>query len=500
MLFFVVDQHSSRPRGRDYPCAVLTIDNWDDYGFKTMYDCTIYLAPGKLIRLEHVKILKLGQQQDRTPIPSSFNELDSTFCSLGQELAYYERLMTLPDEIRQDFLRSLRDVVADESILEAFRNESGFDTSLLRFGPAARALEDAPSMLEIGAPELDELSFAFHTRFGANEFGTTFTYCQIDELPGRLNAVIGYNGCGKTQLLANLAWVARADLRGRRDDEAIHEYGRLDPPDLRFGHVLAISYSAFDTFDLPRPSTAGAAFGYTYCGLRRQGSSENVPGLKDPTEIAKEISLALSRIDTPHRRETLRQSLEPLRLEPSFVRVGYDIDFLAEEDGWVDEFNRLSTGHKISLNIIVQLVGALQQNSLVLFDEPESHLHPPLLAALMKGIGTALEAHKSYGIVATHSPVVLQEISGCYARVLRRFGSQNSVEEPQIETFAENIGLLTRHVFNLDNSQSDYMGVIAELADGRSLKEIEALFARGLSSQARALIMQQQSRQQRDDN
>ena len=138
----------------------------------------------------------------------------------------------------------------------------------------------------------------------------------------------------------------------------------------------------------------------------------------------------------------------------------------------------------------MQSVAALQQRSLVLIDEPEAHLHPPLLAALMKGIGIALEAHGSYAVIATHSPVVLQEIAGCYAHVLRRHGSRNSVEEPDIETFGENIGLLTRHVFNLDNSQSDYVGVLRELALELSLEKIEGLFEHGLSSQARALVMQ----------
>ena len=146
----------------------------------------------------------------------------------------------------------------------------------------------------------------------------------------------------------------------------------------------------------------------------------------------------------------------------------------------------------MSINIIAQLVAALQQRSLVLIDEPESHLHPPLLAALMKGIGIALEAHKSYTVIATHSPVVLQEIAGGYAHVVRRHGSSNSVEEPEIETFGENIGLLTRQVFNLDNSQSDYVGVLRELASKLSMEEIEGLFQHGLSSQARALIMQAQ--------
>ena len=94
-----------------------------------------------------------------------------------------------------------------------------------------------------------------------------------------INVVVGYNGCGKTQLLANLANTAHADLTNRADESFIRRYGEFpeggDAP--RFSSVIAISYSAFDTFDLPgknrqeedRLESSGEVSGYTYCGLRR---------------------------------------------------------------------------------------------------------------------------------------------------------------------------------------------------------------------------------------
>ena len=464
-------------------------------GFKTLFGVELHLAPGSAVALRGVKILKRSQESGRTLVTPSFSALDDTYCSLGQELAYYESLLVLPEQVRNDYLDALRDVAANPAIRADFENEAGFETSLLRSGSAARALEDAPALLQGRTGSDEPLQFVFHTKFGINEFGVSFRFRQIEELPGRINAVIGYNGTGKTQLLANLAWVAKADLRSRSHNAEIAQYGRLDPVDIRFGRVVAISYSAFDTFDLPRSVTEDDQSGYTYCGLRRHDQDGMTTGLKDPKEIITEIMEALRRIDTPGRRESLHDALEPLREEPSFKRAGYGLDLLGGNHLWRDEFAMLSTGHKISVNIIVQLVAALQQNSLVLLDEPEAHLHPPLLAALMKGIVTALQGHHSVAVVATHSPVVLQEIAGCYAHVLRRHGSITSVEEPTIETFGENIGLLTSHVFNLDNSHSDYVGILRDLSATSSLDEIEALFEHGLSSQARALVMQTRRRQ-----
>ena len=497
--FYVINQRESPPHDALYPFVVLVTDGWNDYGYETLFHPVIHLSRDENVNLDNVKILKLGQEGGRTEVKPVFEQLDESYCSLGQELAYYEMLLDLSPEIRSAYLTAIRDAAADPVVRLRFEDTNGFRTSLLRWGTAERALKDAPAILIDGIEGYDgyestvvpDMDFTFHTKLGSNVFATDFRFSKVDGLPGRVNAIIGYNGTGKTQLLANLAWVARADLRSRQSESRIAKYGHLDPKDIRFGRVVAVSYSAFDTFELPKSEGQLEDFGYTYCGLRRPENTSRALGLKEPGEITKEIEEAIKRIATPNRRNSLKNALKPLMNEPSFSRNGHKLDFLSSDGGWREEFNSLSSGHKISVNIIVQLVSALQQRSLVLIDEPESHLHPPLLAALMKGIGVALESHNSYAVLATHSPVVLQEIAGCYTHVLRRHGTSNSVEKPEIETFGENIGILTRHVFNLDNSQSDYVGALRKLASDFSLEQIEELFVNGLSSQARALVMQE---------
>ncbi|MBW6100166.1 ATP-binding protein [Escherichia coli] len=51
----------------------------------------------------------------------------------------------------------------------------------------------------------------------------------------------------------------------------------------------------------------------------------------------------------------------------------------------------------------------MKKRCLVLFDEPETHLHPPLLAVLMSALRIVLNEVDAFAIVATHSPVVVQE-------------------------------------------------------------------------------------------
>ena len=87
------------------------------------------------------------------------------------------------------------------------------------------------------------------------------------------------------------------------------------------------------------------------------------------------------------------------------------------------------------------------RKTLVLLDEPESHLHPPLLSAFIRALSNLLYDRNGVAIVATHSPVVLQEIPRSCISKIQRVGLVTNIKMPDIETFGENVGVLTREVF-----------------------------------------------------
>jgi predicted ATPase len=501
---FVVRSASRDDHEAKRPFITLTEEDLDDYGFFTLYLSELHLADGTAIELGQVKILRAGQRAGRTRIPAQFEKLDQVFCSVGQAPSYYENLSALltPGQ-RQQYLRGLRDAAVNTRIRRKFAAEDGFELSLVREGSANLAIEDAPRLIEAGSTlPLDDdlpLDFSFNTSVGGDPFRIDFDFNSVRELPGRMNAIIGYNGTGKTQLLANLAMVAHADLR-ERDKEMRHR-GALVPAEIRFGAIVAVSYSAFDTFDLPDLREAerdllsrrGDVAGYVYCGLREYtGIPQTSRRLKTPAEIVSELKRALKKISAGERSRVLRAVLKPLYAEPSFQRSSAAIEFFSSPSTWEAQFQRLSTGHQISLNILVQLVAHLERRSLVLIDEPESHLHPPLLAALLSGVSIALERNSSFAVIATHSPVVLQEVAKRYVRTISRAGRRTTISSPNIETFGENLGALTRHVFHLDNTSADYEGVLSRLAQRYTPKQIEDLFGGPLSAQARAILNQHQ--------
>ncbi|MEU7753468.1 AAA family ATPase [Micromonospora sp. NPDC049171] len=508
MEILVVERGKGVPAAQRYPFAVLIRNNWDDDGFKTSFFLEVHTVDHRTVQIGMVKILERGQASGATRVPTySDGGLGSDYCSLGQELTYYETLKSLGREVYQPLLTGLRDVIFRPAIRATFANEPGFVGSLERAGSSVRAIEDAAQVFDAGAPQVSSrdapLILKFRSRVGGSEFVLPLIFNDSHHLPDRMNAIIGYNGTGKTRLLANLAMVAHADPSDRSTDQWISSFGRfVDDEEVPFGSVIAVSYSAFDTFEVPGKTEddqallerSGAVRGYVYCGLRSFAAQESVHEGRDPhrlkgiQEISEEFFRALERLRNEPGRSLIDSALAPIAQEPSFQRLGFLPEQVHDERFRYDVFPDLSTGHKIVLNMVTQLSAHLQKRSLVLIDEPESHLHPPLLAALLRSISILLKLRDSFAVIATHAPVVLQEIPRRYVRVLRRFDDLTLVEEPDIETFGENVGLLTREVFNLDSSSTDYQSVLRKLAREFSVDEVEELFDLGLSVQARSFV------------
>jgi Fe-S-cluster formation regulator IscX/YfhJ len=215
--------------------------------------------------------------------------------------------------------------------------------------------------------------------------------------------------------------------------------------------------------------------------------------LKPVEDLALEFAEMIGRIRREGRVDLLEAALDPLLRDPSFSEHREQILRLAQ-----GAFNRRSartlfltwsTGHKIALHVIACLVAHARPRSLILFDEPEAHLHPPLMAALMHSVRVVLTDVNAFCVAATHSPVLLQETLARHVRRVRRTGTVLSVSQPGLETFGENVGMLTYDAFGLTASTTDYHKILDLLVQGcDTVEEVEKLFQPGLSVQARAYV------------
>lgn len=479
MIYFYVYRAPKRPRPTKvrYPAVFLYDDNWDDFGYKTLFRSSIVLEKGaEEIELGDVKILEITDSE-RVYVPrieDQFSNLTTDFCSLGQSVRYYRHLRDdLPAKVRRDYLRALRDIVSRPKQRARFQATTGFDTSLLRNGSARDALRRGGFYIgyptDEAAPPKFQFLMSLPDAASAHELEVDFT--PYVDLPHRMNLLIGRNGTGKTQLLAHLAQTLYG--AGEIDKESTQLHGTSEivgePPD--FSKVIAISYSAFDQFPIPTEQARQrrkSLFDYKYCGLR------NATGAIDVNELKTMLDNAMEAVESEDRTDILRTLTNRL--------LGEDTagDFVTNGDYRTALFQRLSAGQRFIIAVAAD-VGFIEDRSIILFDEPETHLHPGLLSTLIAILHEILREFQSFAIVATHSPILLQQVPRRYVRLMKRRGAKTTIGLPPLETFGEDLGELTRRVLDLAEPEIDFHAFIERLVlDGKSGAEIRAMFERGL--------------------
>jgi len=72
----------------------------------------------------------------------------------------------------------------------------------------------------------------------------------------------------------------------------------------------------------------------------------------------------------------------------------------------------LSSGERTFLSFGLRGAARLITGSMLIMDEPETHLHPNLVAGFMRILAKLLTETKSIAIIATHSPFVVRELPG----------------------------------------------------------------------------------------
>lgn len=460
----------SPPRNAEYPCVVLSRDNWDDYHYRTTYLLTYHPSSKNKESFGQVKILKKNELE--TEVPGTFRKLSKSYCSLGQSLEYYEKWVNHGEAAYSKVLSALNDVIYNPQVAETFENDEGFTKSLIRFSEAEKAYKEAGQLFPQRGGTVPSKIFAF--RFICKVPGADGAHkIDLDFSPDgtklyRINAFIGKNGTGKTQVLARFANA----MSGLEQD-----VGTFDPKQRpNFSKVIAISYSVFDQFT--RPSERRKTFSYKYCGIRKGNE------LLNSTEIQENLQRALELVELNNRGKQWQKIIGEL-----FNDLVDPRELITEKGKLhLPSYDVLSSGQRILVLVMTEVIANIADESIILFDEPEIHLHPDALAAVARAFHLLLEEFNSYSIIATHSPIILQEIPSKRVRVFKREGSYPIVSRLGIECFGENLTVITDEVFGTTELRNNYREHLEKLAMRYSYDQVLELFDDQLGFNARTFL------------
>ncbi|WP_207064000.1 AAA family ATPase [Motiliproteus sp. SC1-56] len=482
MFFVIRDRTGGESVNLPKPYVVLRKDNWNDYSYYTLFQAFVYMPDSDdPVPLGDVKIMRLGQKENEKTFAAdiikfeSLSLLESDYCSLGVNLEYYKDLKSIGANIAVELLTALCDASYDESIKDRFYDDPCFNASLLRFSESKEALDKGGSLF--GKKATREISFVAEIPLSEEKKHTLkFDFNPFKGLPHRVNLLVGSNGVGKTQTMAKLAILLSRFAQDENDKEKsslkrLMDSGKVVPRPSLY-NVVAVSFNAFDSFELPNIKQS-KDFNYSYCGLR---NSEG--GFFSEDELAINIS-KLSNSMKSEKRELAIKHLSSL--------TGFE-DFDDHED--IDYYKGLSAGQKIVTNILMHIVDKIAPQSLILLDEPETHLHPKLMTTLYMAILDILDEYDSFAVVATHSPIIVQQVPSRYVQILKRIDNKPVVQAPHIECFGENLSDISRNLFQTTESDRDYEQVIDRLLQENSNNpvSVEEIFDGQLGMNARIYL------------
>jgi len=473
-------------------------DNWDDWRYKTTFDLEFYNENKEFKNIGSVKIANKQLSSGSTIVPDSFEQLNEDFFSLGLDKIYYENLSNLGETVRNFILTALNDIALNEEIFNEVINEDVTTTSLLRGVSVEDVIGDFRSLAN-GDAVLSEYKFKYNFPKTKSSIAPrppiTFNVVPHNLPTTNIHVLIGSNGVGKTYHLNNMI---DALLNNSKSNSKYGYFTSETESDEIFANLVSVSFSAFDDRDPPEErNDKSKSVNYSYIGLKRVNSDKS-SAPKSTTILKNEFIKSLESILTSAKWRRLKSALlilssDPVFSQSNFIEVigNYDLSKIEskinKEIG--DLFRTLSSGHKIVLLTIVRLIETVEERSLVLLDEPETHLHPPLLSAFMKALSNLLRQRNAVAIIATHSPVVLQEVPKSCVWKFSRVGSYSKAERLSIESYGENLGTLTREVFGFEVTDSGFHKLVSDIVnDSNSYNEVYQKFNGELGLEAQSII------------
>ncbi|WP_434529153.1 ATP-dependent nuclease [Vibrio sp. K4] len=415
-------------------------NSWDDYSYRTTYELYFIDSEKKSIEIGFVKISRKNLEEKERPLENGILEpLDNNYFSLGQEETFYERLRDLPDNYGSLLLSYLNDISHSYGAWVSNKSEESLNISLMRDVTAL----DVVSYNRIFNGSNDKISYT--VRFKYKNEDVVFTVDNSKPFKNsNIHTFIGNNGVGKTTVLKKLVEkIFENDFNCQLN---MPDFSGVDHDGIEIPYIDRVLYASFSAFDNNLPNIP-SGYKFDYLGLH-DGSG----GFKGPTELREEFEKAICKLIERADTEYLAKVFTPL-LDVDYLRehINEILDNIKDISKIMSIYEKLSSGHRIIVHTLVLLMGKLRQGMITLFDEPETHLHPPLLGAFLQSLQIICNTYNGMIIFATHSPIILQEVLSSNVYILRRVDNEMLFNRPHVTTYGQNVSKLTRTAFGYQN-------------------------------------------------
>lgn len=196
------------------------------------------------------------------------------------------------------------------------------------------------------------------------------------------------------------------------------------------------------------------------------------------------VFLKLSEVTVTSDKEKAQKflSMDKIRFYPGGAEVfRKDITLLEAcstsfwKDLWFDKENdriplsMLSSGELSMFLRVFDLYDYVEDNSLVLIDEPETHLHPKWIKGYIELLNKLLGNKRCHVIIATHSPLIVSDVPQNCILVLKNNGEKIEQVKVTEKTLGLNYDEILSEVFGLNDDKGKMINEYAKLLE----KELE---------------------------
>jgi len=393
-------------------------------------------------------------------------------------------------------------------------DSEGFHNSLQRERGSMKAYEDGAKVFQHEELKVSDFSFSFLGQREEN-VKVNFKFSEEDSiLPRDINVLIGPNGIGKSQLLHKIVgeWldpkqdesnkfeprpslsqlvvvsyspfeIFPVDLTGKEiSDDNIYRYfgfrGRSPTNTessrkvgrIRLAHTFPKKNAAIALLECLEndqrfqsvPEWGGkleTLASVVLSAFEFDDAAVRLDGVTDLDEISQGSRLLLRKIRALSEGEAEGRYFVPLaakylaKMNADFVRkhISADEGIIFFRDG---KQIRLSSGQRLFAYIVINILGAIRRNSLIVVDEPELFLHPTLEIQFVSMLKTVLKRFSSKAVLATHSVVTVREVPEDCVHVFQRDETgELHLVKPPFQTFGGDHQRISSYVFG-DNSVS----------------------------------------------